>query len=114
MKKITRGEAEKFQNGETCLVSEYALGEEQIDASLSKITGRYPDEGWVMNRISKEVVFVVSGQGRLVHEEGEEILGQGDVLLIDAGEKFYWEGKMELFIACAPAWKYAQYEHTLD
>ncbi len=114
MKKIERGDAEEFQNGETCLVSEYPLGEETLDASVAKISGRYPDEGWVLNRVSKEIAFVVSGQGKLVHENGEETLGKGDVVLLEPGEKFYWDGTMEIFISCAPAWKYAQYEHIID
>jgi len=111
MKKIERKEAEEFQHGETCTVSEYSLGEEMIDAAIVKINGRYPDEGWVMNRISKEVAFVVNGQGKLVSEGGEEYLGKGDVALIESEEKFFWEGEMEIFIACTPAWKYSQYEH---
>ncbi len=111
MKKMTRGEAEKFQNGETCLISEYSLGDEVMDAAIAQINGRYPDESWVINRISQEIAFVISGQGRLIYERGEEKIGVGDVVLLEPGEKFYWEGNMDIFISCTPAWKYSQYEH---
>jgi len=114
MKLIKQEETERFQNGETCRVSEYPLSEESIDAAVARIDGRYPDEGWALNRVSKEVAFVIRGQGKLVCEESEEMLAAGDVVLIDSGEKFYWEGEMEIFITCAPAWKYAQYEHVID
>jgi|JI10StandDraft_1071094.scaffolds.fasta_scaffold2156652_2 mannose-6-phosphate isomerase-like protein (cupin superfamily) len=114
MKKMTRGETEKFQNGETCLMSEYSLGDETVDAAIAQIKGRYPDEGWVMNRISKEIAFVINGQGRLIHASGEEKVEVGDVVLLEPGEKFYWEGNMDIFISCTPAWKYSQYEHIVD
>ncbi len=114
MKRIGRTGAEEFKNGETCTVFEYPFGEESIDAAVAKINGRYPDEGWVVNRISQEIAFVIKGQGRLVCGDNEETLAAGDVVLIDLGEKFYWEGEMEVFIACTPAWKYAQYEHIID
>ncbi|MFA9262860.1 MAG: cupin domain-containing protein [Undibacterium sp.] len=114
MKKIASMEAEKFQHGETCLMSEYRLEDERIDAAIAKITGRYPDEGWVLNRVSAETAYVLDGSGRLTTEEEETSLERGDVILIEPGEKFYWEGKMSLLISCAPAWKYSQYEHITD
>lgn len=36
-------------------------------------------------------------------EDGEEVLAAGDVALIDSGEKFYWEGEMEIFRVCTLA-----------
>ncbi len=114
MKKVASAEAEKFQHGETCLVSEYRFEDDRIDAALAAINGRYPDEGWVRNRVSSETAYVVSGSGKLITEDGEESLDPGDVVLIEPGEKFYWEGNMSLFLTCAPAWKYGQYEHITD
>lgn len=114
MKKIASTEAEKFQHGETCIMSEYRLEDERIDAATAKITGRYPDEGWVLNRVSAETAYVLAGSGKLVTEAGEELIEAGDVVLIEPGEKFYWNGEMTLFITCAPAWKYGQYEHITD
>ncbi len=114
MKKIGSTEAEKFQHGETCVVSEYRLDDERIDAAIATIDGRYPDEGWVRNHVSAETAYVVSGSGKVVTEDEEAALEPGDVVLIEPGEKFYWEGKMSLFITCAPAWKYGQYEHITD
>lgn len=114
MKKIASIEAEKFQHGETCLISEYRLEDERVDAAIAKISGRYPDEGWVLNRVSTETAYIVSGSGKLVTEEKETSLEPGDVVLIEPGEKFYWEGNMSLFVSCAPAWKYGQYEHLTD
>lgn len=114
MKKIASIEAEKFQHGETCLMSEYRLEDERVDAAIAKISGRYPDEGWVLNRVSAETAYVLSGSGKLITEEKEEPIEVGDVVLIEPGEKFYWEGNMSLFVSCAPAWKYGQYEHITD
>lgn len=114
MKRVSVGEAEEFRNGETCVVSEYPLGDEGIDVAVAKIDGRYPDEGWARNKVSKEMAFVLKGQGKLVCEDEEVELSEGDAIFIVSGEKFYWEGKMSLLISCAPAWKYAQYEHIIE
>ncbi len=111
MKIISASETEQYENGETCVVSEYRLEDDRIDAAVAKIDGRYPDAGWVRNTESKEIAYVLSGIGKLICEEEERLIAKGDVVLIEPNEKFYWEGKMELLISCTPAWKYAQYEH---
>jgi quercetin dioxygenase-like cupin family protein len=42
--------------------------------------------------------------------EGKEInLKAGDLILIEPGEKFFWDGSMTLFIPCVPAWHPEQY-----
>ncbi len=114
MKKIAAAEAESFQHGETCLMSEYRLEDDRLDAATAKVSGRYPDEGWVLNRVSAETAYVLAGSGKLVTEDGETSLETGDVVLIEPGEKFHWDGKMTLFVTCAPAWKYGQYEHITE
>jgi quercetin dioxygenase-like cupin family protein len=37
-------------------------------------------------------------------------LSAGDVVLIEAGDKYYWEGHMQLFISCRPAWNKDQHQ----
>jgi len=42
------------------------------------------------------------------HEEHP--LDTGDAVIIEAGEKYYWEGNMKLFISCRPAWNKDQHQ----
>lgn len=44
--------------------------------------------------------------------DGKEYsISAGDVVLIEPGEKFYWEGKdLNLFISCTPAFTIEQHQ----
>jgi len=46
----------------------------------------------------------------LAVEDKEYEIGAGDLVLINPGEKFYWQGNMEIFMPCAPAWSPDQYK----
>jgi hypothetical protein len=37
----------------------------------------------------------------------------GDLVLIEPGEKYFWEGNMDLFIPCSPAW-YPEQHKLID
>lgn len=54
----------------------------------------------------------MKGNGRVVVEEKEVRLHQGDLVLIEPGEKYFWEGKMELFMPCTPAWHPEQHKEV--
>jgi len=57
-----------------------------------ELTGRYPEEGLAQNLISKEMAYVVDGGGKVIVEGVEYPVNEGDIVLIEPGEKFYWEG----------------------
>ena len=45
--------------------------------------------------------------------EGEEVnLNQGDLILIEPGEKYFWQGNLKLFISSTPAWSPEQYKEV--
>lgn len=104
MKYISRQQATSSTNSPVCTAIEYPLGDADINAAVIKLTGRYPDTGWVVNEKCKEMAYVLAGSG-IVCVEGKVCkLNTGDVVLIEAGEKYYWEGTLELFMPCTPAW----------
>jgi len=75
-----------------------------INGAVIKLSGRYPDKGRAVNEICKEMGYIISGSGKLTIEDEEYELSAGDLVLINPGEKFYWQGEMEMFMPCAPAW----------
>lgn len=97
-------------NGPDCTVVEYQLNNEMLDMAIAKISGRYPNQRLVVNKQCDELAYVFEGKGRVVVEGKEQLLNAGDVVLIEAGEKYYWEGQMQLFLSCRPAWKKKQHE----
>ena len=102
-------DAELFE-GFTNKTYEYNIEDKDINYCIVDINGRFPKEKFAINHKCKEMAHVLSGFGVLVVEGKEYQLKQDDVVLIDVGEKYYWEGKMRLGIPCAPAWYPEQHE----
>lgn len=98
------------KNSDVCVVTEYPIDDALIDFAIVKVNGRYPDRACAINRTCKEIVYIQSGTGKVTVDGVEHTLNEGDVVLIEAGEKFFWEGNMDLHIACHPAFTIAQHE----
>jgi mannose-6-phosphate isomerase-like protein (cupin superfamily) len=79
-------------------------GDKDINGAVIELNGRYPDKGSVVNLKCKELAYVIKGSGKLVVEDKEIKLNEGDLVLIEPGEKYYWEGRMTMFMPCSPAW----------
>ncbi len=112
MKIVRKNEAKKFKNGEACTAIEYPMGDKDINGAVIELSGRYPDRGRTVNEKCKEMAYVIKGSGRVVVEGVETQLNEGDLVLIDPGEKFFWEGKMTLFMPCTPAWNPDQHKQV--
>ena len=110
MKIIKLEEIKEFKNSDSCCVLEYPLDDKDINIALAKINGRYPENSFALNTECKEIGYVVEGVGKLVVENKTIELKKGDVILIEVGEKFYWEGDLEILMPCAPAWTPEQYK----
>lgn len=105
----TFGDTELFQ-GETNKTYEYNIEDKDINYCIAEIDGRFPKMGLAVNRKCKEMAHILAGSGVLVVEGEEYHVKKDDVVLIDVGERYYWEGKMRLGIPCAPAWTKEQHE----
>lgn len=109
MKFISVEQSLKRQNSQICAVTEYPLGDSQLDFAMVNISGRYPDSGRVTNLKCKEIVHINEGSGKVVVNGQEQSLMTGDLVLIEPGEAFYWEGTMKLSISCHPAFTVEQH-----
>lgn len=111
MKVIKKEDAELFNNSSVCSVVEYSFGDSDLDLGVSTIEGRYPDRGYALNEKSKMIVYVIDGKGRLYTEGDMTYFEVGDTLLINAGEKYYWDSEYcVLSIVSNPAWSSLQYK----
>ena len=99
-------------NNEFCQVTEFPLIDNEINFAIVKLSGRYPDKNFATNIKCKEMVYVHLGNGKVVINDHEYLLNSGDLVLIEAGETFYWEGNMELHISCTPAFTIEQHQLT--
>ena len=108
----------KFKNAEkidsdTAVIFEYNLKDKNINICYCKINGRYPLNGVEINEKCKEIAFVVSGKGSVCISGKEYKIKSKDVVLIDKGESFYWEGNLKLALPCAPAWNINQCKNVI-
>jgi hypothetical protein len=105
MKIVTKALAITFTNGPTCEGTEYSFGDKDLNIALVTVNGRYPETGFVMNEVCKEAGYVLRGSGMLCLENGEKNpVGPGDAVLLQPGEKYYWEGEeLEMIMPCSPA-----------
>lgn len=86
----------------TTTIHEYETASEDISGAVAEINGRYPESGFASNTKSKELVYVISGTGKIINQQGEKELSAGDVVFIDNEEEFAWFGNMVIFMATAP------------
>lgn len=93
----------------SCTVYEYAMESGEMNIGVAEIRGRYPEAGYAVNQECCEMGYVLRGSGRLVTEEREVVLGEGDVVSLPRGEKYYWEGELTVVLPAAPAWHPAQH-----
>ena len=112
MKIIHKNQSQIHKNDEACLAAEYPMADKDINGAVIELTGRYPDKGRAVNLRCKILSYVISGNGKVV-VEGEEVnLNQGDLILIEPGEKYFWQGNLKLFISSTPAWSPEQYKEV--
>jgi len=113
MKVIHKSQTEKFKNSELCMATEYPLGDKDINGAVIELTGRYPEKGRVVNLRCKELTYVISGSGKVVVEGKEINLQEGDLVLVEPGERYFWDGNMTMFVFCVPAWYPDQHKENV-
>ncbi|QDP71557.1 cupin domain-containing protein [Legionella israelensis] len=110
MKISYKNQSIERKNSEICVVTEYPRMDKDLDFAIVNISGRYPTYQNAVNKQCKEIVYIQNGTGIVVVNNIEYLLNAGDVVLIEAGEKFYWEGNMRLFISCNPPFEVDQHQ----
>lgn len=112
MKIIKKDQTKKYKNSDVCVITEYPLQDKEINGAVIKLNGKYPDTGQVVNLKCKELAYVIKGSGKVVVDGLEVAINEGDLVLIEAGEKYYWEGNLEMFAPCIPAWYPEQHKEV--
>lgn len=112
MKIIKKNQAKVHKNSDVCIAIEYSLDDKDINGAVVKLNGRYPDKGRVVNLKCKELSYIIKGSGEVIVEGQEIKFKEEDVILIEPGEKYYWEGNFIMFVSCVPAWYLEQHKEV--
>lgn len=111
MELIKAEEANKGANSEVCKTLEYSFSDKSLDLGIATITSRYPKDGYCVNLISKELVYVLNGEGELYIKDKVISFKKGDAILIDKNEEYYWKANYcEIALVCTPAFQKSQYK----
>ena len=92
-------------------IHEYFIDELSINCATAEINGRYPESGFAMNEVSKELVYILSGKGAIVTKTGKSSFAPGDVIFIDKKEPFAWQGNFSMFMVTTP--KFDSNQHKI-
>jgi len=110
MKIAHKNQTKVFKNSAVCIATEYPMDDEDINGAVIELKGRYPEKGRAVNLECKEMAYIIKGSGK-IEVEGKTIeLNKKDLILIEPGEKFFWEGNLTMFMPCAPAWHPRQHK----
>jgi mannose-6-phosphate isomerase-like protein (cupin superfamily) len=104
MKIVKKSQTHTFQTSDVCKAIEYPMGDSDINGAIIELTGRYPTQGKVVNTKCKELAYIISGSGKLILENEEIDVNEGDLILVEPNENYCWEGTMTMFVPCTPAW----------
>ena len=96
MKKIALEQSQTYKNSELCIATEYDF--------------KYPENGYCVNTEVKEMIYVISGSGKIIAENKTITFKQGDAILINKGEKYRWDAVCNVVMACSPAWTPKQHK----
>ncbi len=111
MQIIKNNSAVKGANSDKCKTLEYSFNDKDIDLGIATITGRYPESDFCVNIISKELIYVLDGNGKLYFENDCIEFEKGDSILIDSNEKYYWDSTYcVVSMSCTPAWNEEQHK----
>lgn len=110
MKLVKLEQAQEFSNSDKCKGLEYPLEDTDINFSIAKIQGRYPDSSYCVNEVCKELIYVIEGNGSLNKKDEKIEFKKGDVILIEKGEVYFWNAHCTIAISCTPAWYSEQHK----
>lgn len=113
MKYKSLAQAKSFTNS-ACSGLEYHIDADDTELGVSyiELRGRYPEQGRITNELCKEVCYIKSGTGQVV-VEGEPVeLIAGDMIMLEPNDRYYWQGALDMVVACTPAWTPEQHKHV--
>ena len=109
---IKKSERKKHSPHFACTSYEYEHGDKDIDIAFIELRGRHPEKGIVISKVSKEIIFVSKGGGKVGIDGKEFLVNEGDAILILPNKKYFLEGNMDLIFSCHPPWNPDNYKYS--
>lgn len=109
---INKLESEEY-TGDGFSGIDYKKCDEEIDFAIIKVNGKSPKSGYQVNTECKELLYIIEGSGTLFMKDmvSEIKFSKGDVIIINRGELYSFDGNFEASVSCTPAWKEEQHQY---
>lgn len=113
MQVIKKSEAE-YYTGNGYYGYDYPSVDPDINFAVICISTRSPETGYQVNRECKELLYIIKGEGVLYKKDSNEEISfqEGDVIFIDKGELYVFDGNFEAAVPCTPAWTSEQHDYV--
>ena len=111
---VKKAQTKEFKGSENCTVYEFPFEDKDINIAYGKIKNQHPLQGKLTNEVCKEILYIISGTGKVIVEDKEYVVAEGDAILILPGQKFYYKDCNELHViaSCTPAWYPEQHKQV--
>jgi mannose-6-phosphate isomerase-like protein (cupin superfamily) len=110
---IKKSQAITTQDIGTSRFHEYRFTFKNASLGVSEINGRYPTSGYDVDEAVEQSWYVESGAGSVWAAGQVWPIGQGDMVHLLPGEKYWIEGNdLRLIVASSPEWSEAQHKHV--
>jgi len=91
---------------------EYTFSFKNASLGVSEIHGRYPNIGYDVDEEVEASWYIESGTGKIWIAGETCVVEPGDMVHIEAGEKFWIEGdNLRLIVCSSPVWTPQQHKH---
>lgn len=91
-------------------VHEYDMHDPSLGGGIAVLKGRYPENGFVFNEETKELAYILEGNGALITPDKETLVSKGDMILLYEKERYAWNGHMTLFLSNSPRFNPEQHK----
>lgn len=114
MQIVKKSKSIKVNPAASTTILEYPINDSPISGAVATIHGRYPEKEYCYNEESTELVYVLSGQGKIVTRSESLEFSEGDLILIQPNEQYYWSGNFKIFMANTPKFDSKQHKIVYD
>jgi mannose-6-phosphate isomerase-like protein (cupin superfamily) len=109
---VKKSESTQIKELSVSQFHEYDLPFNHVAVGVSEIHGRYPEQGYEVDKEVEQVWYIEKGRGTIWLTNTEYSLEAGDMMLVPKGEKYWIEGNnLKLIVSSSPPWFSAQHAH---
>jgi mannose-6-phosphate isomerase-like protein (cupin superfamily) len=100
---IKKALRKKELNTKNWKIWDYPISKD-IGIAVQEISGRAPAAGATINKVCKEIVYVIRGSGHIFINGRKSAISEGDAFVISPEERSFITGKMRIITITSPDW----------